>query len=128
MPPETSPVKFLPLGAIIQEFEIGKRNITLGFPRQTDYETVTHPYYGETIGRIPNRISNGVIKNVNGRDYSLAQNERDITTLHGGVKGWGTCIWGRPKQIRRDGRGVLEFTLKSPNGDEGFPGEVEARI
>lgn len=128
MPPETSPVKFLPLGAIIQEFKIGGRNITLGFPRQADYETVAHPYFGETIGRIPNRVSDGMVKNLNGRDYSLAQNERGITTLHGGVKGWGKCIWDGPKQVRRDGRDVLEFTLKSPDGDEGFPGEVEVRI
>ena len=84
-----SAIKFLPLGTIIQEFIIGGRNITLAFPRQEHYQPQSHPYFGETIGRIPNQVSGGRILNLNGRDYDLIKNERGQTTLHGGANGWG---------------------------------------
>jgi aldose 1-epimerase len=121
-------VTFLPLGAIIQHFFIGGHDVTLGFPRQEHYQTQSHPYFGETIGRIPNRISKGKILSLNGRDYDLVKNERESTTLHGGTIGWGKKIWNGPNLVTRKSEEVVQFTLLSADGDEGFPGQVEGRV
>lgn len=127
-PASGTPVKFLPLGAIIQEFWIGGRNIVLGFPKQEHYQTQEHPYFGETIGRYANRISNGRIVDLNGRDYDFVRHERGTTTLHGGVMGWGKKLWEGPQLVNRNGQESKLFTLSSPDGDEDFPGAVEARV
>lgn len=124
----TSPVTFLPLGAVIQEFRISGRNIVLGFLRQQDYQDQKHPYFGETIGRYANRLSTGKVNELNGRDYEFVRNERGITTLHGGTIGWGKKIWNGPQKVTRNERESTLFTLQSPDGDEGFPGAVEARV
>jgi aldose 1-epimerase len=126
--PTPLPVTFLPLGAIIQSFMLGGRNLVLGFPQQWHYHSIKHPYFGETIGRIPNRLSDGKIHNLNGRDYDFAKNEGQTTTLHGGVEGWGKKIWDGPQVRYRNGREVIQFILRSPSGDEGFPGQVDARV
>lgn len=125
---KSSPVQFLPLGAIIQSIVVGGHNVVLGFESQDDYTSIDHPYFGETIGRIPNRLSDGLICGLNGRDYTMSKNERGITTLHGGPNGWGKKLWQGP-EIFVDGPKLVNlFTLRSPDGDEGFPGELEARV
>ncbi|KAI3325779.1 galactose mutarotase-like protein [Xylariaceae sp. AK1471] len=131
-------ISFLPLGAIIQSFTVGGTNIVQGFPTQELYVGYNNPYFGETIGRVANRISNAKLASLNGgKSYSLAANNGP-NTLHGGVKGWGKRIWDGPKPIGireipglganlRGGESV-EFTLRSEDGDEGFPGEVLAKV
>ncbi|KAI0409202.1 galactose mutarotase-like domain-containing protein [Xylaria palmicola] len=131
-------ISFLPLGAIIQSFTVGGVNIVQGFPTQELYVSHNGPYFGETIGRVANRISNAKINSVNGgKSYSLAANEK-TNTLHGGVKGWGKRVWDGPKPVgtrsvpglagELRGGETVEFTLRSEDGDEGFPGEVLAKV
>ncbi|KAI0451014.1 galactose mutarotase-like domain-containing protein [Xylaria acuta] len=131
-------VSFLPLGAIIQSFTVGGVKIVQGFPTQELYVSYNGPYFGETIGRVANRISNAKLVSVNGGNtYGLAANNGP-NTLHGGVKGWGKRIWDGPKPIgvrsipglEGDLKGgeSVEFTLRSEDGDEGFPGEVLAKV
>lgn len=131
-------VSFLPLGAIIQSFTVGGVNIVQGFPTQELYVSHNGPFFGETIGRVANRISNAKLASVNGgKSYALAANNGP-NTLHGGVKGWGKRIWDGPKPVGiRSITGIegdlqggesVEFTLRSENGDEGFPGEVLAKV
>ncbi|GAW13367.1 hypothetical protein ANO14919_027510 [Xylariales sp. No.14919] len=131
-------VSFLPLGAIIQSFTVGGVNIVQGFPTQELYVSHNDPYFGETIGRVANRISNAKLASVNnGKSYSLAANNGP-NTLHGGVKGWGKRVWDGPKPIGirniagldgdLQGGESVEFTLRSEDGDEGFPGEVLAKV
>ncbi|KAI0446902.1 galactose mutarotase-like domain-containing protein [Xylaria telfairii] len=131
-------VSFLPLGAIIQSFKVGGVNIVQGFPTQELYVSHNGPYFGETIGRIANRISNAKLASVNGGNtYSLAANNGP-NTLHGGIKGWGKRIWDGPKAIGvrsiagldgdLKGGESVEFTLRSEDGDEGFPGEVLVKV
>jgi aldose 1-epimerase len=48
---------FLPLGALLQSFTIDGTNIVQGFPTQEQYiSTGNPPFFGETIGRVANRI------------------------------------------------------------------------
>ncbi len=131
-------VSFLPLGAIIQSFTVGGVNIVQGFPTQELYASHNSPYFGETIGRVANRISNARLASVNGgNSYGLAANNGP-NTLHGGVKGWGKRIWDGPKPIGvrnipgleggLQGGESVEFTLRSEDGEEGFPGEVLVKV
>lgn len=131
-------VSFLPLGAIIRSFTVGGVNIVQGFPTQELYVSHNGPFFGETIGRVANRISNAKLASVNGgKSYALAANNGP-NTLHGGVKGWGKRIWNGPKPVGirsipgiegdLQGGESVEFTLRSEDGDEGFPGEVLAKV
>ncbi|KAL2174915.1 galactose mutarotase-like domain-containing protein [Thermothelomyces heterothallicus CBS 202.75] len=132
-----APVTLLPLGAIIQEFRIGGLNIVQGFPEQSHYESYNAPYFGETIGRVANRIKGAQVDSLNGgRSYKLAANNGP-NNLHGGVVGWGKKIWNGPTPVGvrqipgiegLDGGESVKFSLVSQDGDEGFPGTVEASV
>jgi aldose 1-epimerase len=125
--PEESAFTFLPLGAIIQEFNVGGANIVQGFKTQEDYFKHNSPFFGATIGRVANRLKDGVLKNVNGQDYSLAQNNGP-NALHGGSKGWDKRVFDGPKAVNRNGKEGIFFKYLSKHGEEGYPGTVEVRV
>jgi len=83
------------------------------------------PYLGATVGRFGNRIKDGKFS-LDGEDYILATNNfpNDIPChLHGGPKGFHTQKWhGTP--LAEDGQQGVRFTLISPHGDEGYPGNL----
>ncbi len=128
---------FLPLGAILQRFDVGGTNIVQGFPTSELYERHPGPYFGETIGRVANRISNARLSGLNGsRSYELAANNGP-NNLHGGNVGWGKRPWAGPRPVGvrpipgldgLQGGESVEFALVSEDGDEGFPGDVQATV
>lgn len=115
---------FLPQGAIIQEFKVAGHNIVLGFPHPEPY--ADSPFFGETIGRVANRIKNAQFR-LNGRSYKLAANDNS-NHLHGGAQGWGKKKFNGPRPVNRNGKEGVLFTYVSPDGDEGYPGTVELRV
>lgn len=115
---------FLPQGAIIQEFKVAGHNIVLGYPNPEPY--ANSPFFGETIGRIANRIKNAEF-NLNGNTYKLAANEGS-THIHGGLEGWGKKKFDGPQPVNRNGKEAVLFTYVSPDGEEGYPGTVELRV
>jgi aldose 1-epimerase len=125
--PEQAEFTFLPLGAVIQEFRVGGHNIVLGFPTQDQYVKYNTAHYGATIGRVANRIKNGVIDNLNGEKIQLAQNNGP-NALHGGPTGWGKRVFDGPHTVQRHGRDALLFKYLSKHGEEGYPGTVEVRV
>ena len=115
-------VRVMAYGAIVQSIKVPDRNgkaadITLGFDTLDEYVKGNTPYFGVIAGRYANRIANGTFK-LDGKTYTLTRNDGD-NTLHGGVTGFNKAVW-KDKQIK-DG---VEFTLVSPNGDQGFPGTL----
>ena len=118
---------FIPRGAAIQEFKVAGHNIVQNFPEAALYTSVDHPYFGETIGRTTNRIKDAVIHNLNGKTYTLNANNGGHN-LHGGTQGWNSKEWEGPKPVSRRGKEGVMFKYVSPDGDEGFPGTVEARV
>lgn len=80
-------------------------------------------YFGCTIGRYCNRIGNAKFE-LDGVEYNLPPNN-DPSSLHGGRKGWDKHVWDAEVIERNDGQAV-KFSLTSPDGDEGYPGEVKA--
>jgi len=118
---------FLPQGGIIQEFKVGGKNIVLGFPSAASYKSKHSPFFGETIGRLANRISGAKLENLNGKSYPLTANNGP-NTLHGGVEGWGKREFEGPTPIQRNGQEAVLFKYLSKDGEEGFPGTVELRL
>src|SRR5205809_7925116 len=110
-------ISFIQQGAIIKEFIVAGRNIVLGFPNDQAYQNHNTAYFGETIGRIANRIQNATIKDLNGRSYQLAANNGP-NSIHGGSVGWGKKIFQGPILELRDGKEIAVFKLKVEHGDE----------
>lgn len=77
---------------------------------------------GKTIGRYANRIARGSFT-LDGVTFALATNE-GRNTLHGGPDGFSKRTW---ETADRSGSGVT-FALRSPDGDQGFPGNLDCRV
>lgn len=88
----------------------------LGYDTLKEYEEHTG-YLGAVVGRVGNRIGGGRFS-LGGREYTLAVNDRG-NHLHGGLIGFDKKVW----QGRRNGD-ELVFTLHSPDGEEGYPGNL----
>lgn len=116
-------------GAIITEFyapdKDGKLDdIAAGFENIDGY-VEGNPYFGTTVGRVANRIKDGKFK-LEGKEYTLAANNGPHH-LHGGKKGWDKVIWkAEPKET--DKGPALQLTHVSADGEEGYPGEVTAKL
>jgi len=122
-------VKMISYGATITSVETPDRNgklanITLGFPEPAGYFQ-RHPYFGSTVGRYGNRIAKGKFK-LDGKEYTLAVNNGD-NHLHGGVKAFDAVNWSVEKVEKADSVGA-KFTYLSPDGDEGYPGNLNAVV
>jgi aldose 1-epimerase len=127
---------FMPLGAAILAVEVPDRNgrladVVLGFDSAADYNTGNGAQFGLTIGRYANRIF-GTTLSVGGQMYALAAPPaRDGTpgrvVLHGGPDGFGNRVWTAAGVDTESGRGV-RFRLESPDGDQGFPGQMNVSV
>ena len=113
-------VGVMEFGATVTGVEYRGRRVGLGYARPEDY--LTHDaYLGAVVGRFANRIGGGAFP-LDGKTVELQKNERG-NTLHGGADSWDRRVW----QSRVEGESVV-FTLVSPDGDNGFPGEVTAEV
>jgi aldose 1-epimerase len=92
-------------------------HVLLGFGSVADYVSAKGAF-GGLLGRNANRIAGGRFT-LDGRSYELSKNEGD-STLQGGKVGFDKVFW---KLDRCDStKLVLKFV--SPDGDQGFPGEL----
>jgi aldose 1-epimerase len=107
------------------------KNLVLNFPTADLYQQHNLPYFGETIGRVANRISGAKLNRLNDQEYRLPENDAPRKVcLHGGKLGWGKKVWDGPKAVTRSGASseVSQYELVSEHLDEGFPGKVRARV
>ncbi len=83
---------------------------------------------GKTVGRFANRIANARFS-LDGRDYLLAPNEGP-NTLHGGPDGFSKRTWMVASQRTGEAGETsrIEFVLRSPDGDQGFPGNLQCSV
>lgn len=98
-------------------------NVTLSCPDMAGYQACTM-YFGSTVGRYCNRIANGKFT-IDGTEYTLATNNGP-NHLHGGIKGFDKKMWQATPISTDDAVGV-QFTLTSPDGDEGYPGTLKVK-
>ena len=78
-----------------------------------------------TLGRFASRISKGSFS-LQGKEYALCKNDGEHS-LDGGRLGFSRQIWKAEAYEERDGV-FVRFELKSPDGDEGYPGTVKAAV
>ncbi|MDR1867441.1 MAG: galactose mutarotase [Treponema sp.] len=83
------------------------------------------PYFGVTVGRFANRIAHASFV-LNGKQYTLEQNDGK-NTLHSGRSGLNNKLWKACAYREKDGV-FVRLEVKSPDGDGGFPGTVEASV
>lgn len=98
------------------------REVLLGCQHPADYLRQS-AYLGATIGRFSNRIAEARLRTAQG-DIALRPNPGSRHQLHGGPDGFDRRLWG----VASHGPLHAEFSLRSPHGDQGFPGELHARV
>ncbi|MGV3465829.1 MAG: aldose epimerase family protein [Heyndrickxia sp.] len=99
-------------------------NVVLGFDSVEDYLQYS-PYFGAVIGRVAGRIK-GAAFELDGEVFRLATNEKG-NHLHGGTKGFSHVIWEAKDFQDDEGIGII-FTYQSPDGDEGYPGQLNVKV
>ena len=92
-------------------------DVVLGFDSLVNYQS-PNPYFGAIVGRYANRIAKGKFM-IEGVAYQLATNERG-NHLHGGLRGFDNVVW----TARLDAPSELHLTYESPDGEEGYPGNL----
>lgn len=127
---------FMPLGAAILAVEVPDRDgrladVALGFDTARDYATNNSPQFGLVIGRYANRIA-GTQITLDGETFELTAppgpgGRPARMVLHGGPDGFGNRVWSAQRVMTPDGEGI-RFTLVSPDGDQGFPGELTTSV
>ena len=78
-------------------------------------------HLGAVVGRYGNRIAKGQFE-IEGKVYTLATNNGE-NHLHGGIQGFDRKVWDT--ESWQDG---VCFSLASPDGDEGYPGSLDATV
>lgn len=118
-------LKLTNLGATVTSIKMPDKNgdfkeIALGYDEIAPY--LTNPnYFGSSIGRYANRIACGKFR-LNGKEYELTKNEGK-NTLHGGIEGISKRVFeARPLEDE------VIFRTLSPDGDQGFPGNLDIKI
>ncbi|MGH8018206.1 MAG: aldose epimerase family protein [Opitutaceae bacterium] len=103
-------------------------DVVLGFNTIAEYETRS-AYFGCIIGRVGNRVANGRFT-LDGKTHILATNNDPgglPCHLHGGLRGFDKVVWkAEPGAI--DGADALTLTRRSPDGEEGYPGNLDATV
>jgi aldose 1-epimerase len=118
-----------PYGATLMALDVPDRggrstDVVLGFPEPGDYQR-DHPCFGATVGRVANRIA-GARFTLDGVEHLLAKNDGPHA-IHGGVRGFDKHVWEATPGEGAGGAWV-SFTRTSPDGEEGYPGTLEATV
>lgn len=120
-------------GAILMSYQIQMpdksiNDIVLGFDNVQDYLSADYlkaqPFMGAVIGRYANRIKDASF-NIDGNKFSVSKNW-GADQLHGGFEGFDKKIWDFVSLDEKCN--ILHLRYCSPDGEEGFPGNLEVNI
>ena len=118
--------RVITFGATLQALTVPDKDghpvdVVLGFDNLEAYMT-QGGYLGATVGRFANRIA-GSRFTLNGQVYTLAANNGK-NHLHGGKTGFSHRVW----EIGETGANSVTLRLLSPDGEEGYPGNLQCRV
>jgi aldose 1-epimerase len=121
-------LRCLDFGGRIVSLETPDRDGTLG-DVVLGYDSVAayvgdRSYFGALVGRYANRIGHARFS-LDGVTYPLTVND-GANQLHGG-RGFHAELWSAEPVERPDGAG-LRLSHVSPDGDDGYPGTLTARV
>ncbi|SFR54618.1 aldose 1-epimerase [Robiginitalea myxolifaciens] len=122
-------VDILDYGGIITRWTAPDRegnyqDVVLGFETLEPY-LERHPYFGALVGRYANRIALGKFT-LDDKEYTLATNNGP-NHLHGGDYGFDRKLWKAEVKANPDSL-QLQLEYLSPDGEEGFPGNLRTRV
>ena len=97
-------------------------DMVLGFDTTEKY--LTYPgFLGAVVGRNSNRIG-GAAFSLNGKRYQLQPNDKGKNSLHSGPDFYKLRLWN----VTEVTENAVTFSLESPDGDQGFPGNAQIRV
>lgn len=95
-------------------------DVCLGYDSVAEYEAA-NSCFGSTMGRCTGRIG-GSRFTLSGKEYHVSENRKGFH-IHGGFQGFHKKIWDYA--LREDG---VMLTYNSPDGEEGYPGNLTAKV
>ena len=116
----------LTFGGILRSLKLPDKNgnvtdVLLGFDDIEGY-IGQDGYIGALVGRYANRIGDSSFE-LNGKAYPLYSNDGK-NHLHGGKNGFDKQIW----QVNCVTENSIELQLFSPDGQEGYPGNLQVKV
>lgn len=109
--------------------DLGAKLVSLSTPDRNgvvaDVVRRGSPYAGSVCGRFANRIANGRFS-LGNVQYSLSRNDGS-NHLHGGLVGFDLKQW-TAEPYNSGGRMGVSLGLVSPDGEEGYPGTLTAKV
>ncbi len=112
----------IPYGAAVQALRFAGKDVVLGYNHPDDYRRGTN-YIGATVGRSANRIAEACFM-LDGRRCELSFNEQGRGHLHGGAEGMNKKLWSAAPL----GENAVKMSLRLADGEEGYPGNLEASV
>ncbi|MGY6703674.1 aldose epimerase family protein [Roseinatronobacter sp.] len=111
----------LTLGAIVQDLRLDgvAHPLVLGAEAAEPYLDNMR-FFGAIVGRFANRIAGGQF-DLNGKTYRIPQNSPGGHALHGGPVGSSQKLW----QVKQHTSASVTLCLHLPDGDMGFPGNMD---
>lgn len=95
-------------------------DVVLGFNSLDEYQQYGASH-GAVVGPFANRIANASFT-IDGETYNFPVNNGQAT-LHSGPDSWYRKVW----DFEKNGN-VTEFSIESPDGEFGFPGNKKAKV
>lgn len=119
--------EWIDFGATLTRLEAPDRegrykDVVLGCDVVGDY--LNSPHFGGTVGRFANRIRHGHFV-LDGVEYQLPVGN-DGHHLHGGERGFDRALWAADEENAAENS--LLFRYVSVDGEEGYPGTMEATV
>lgn len=123
-------VSLMSIGATITEIQAPDRegnkvNVILG---KDDWDTYRNGFGGSAsvIGRFANRIQ-GAAFEIDGERFELDRNN-GRNHIHGGRGGFAGRNWSGKITAANQDEVAVTFSLISPDGDQGYPGELSVHV
>lgn len=126
----TASLEVLNYGGIVTSLRVPDRHgrqadVVLGFARLEPY-LASHSYFGAIVGRIAGRVTAGRIM-IDGRSFQLPCNDGGCH-LHGGYIGLDQRLWLARAVERTGGSDSLQLIYRSPDGEAGYPGNLDLTV
>jgi aldose 1-epimerase len=102
-------------------------DVVNGFDDVAGYESADNQYFGCTVGRVCNRIG-GASFDLDGNTYKLTANDGTNTLHGGGARSLDKVVWEGEIDGSDPTQAVVTFTYFSPDGEEGFAGNVHFSV
>ena len=97
-------------------------DVLLGYDDASGY-LKNGPHFGSVVGRIANRTAKARFS-LHGKTYALTVNNGE-NNLHSGLDYYDKRLWDARIDEEKN---AVEFSLFSPDGDQGFPGNLRLSV